>query len=107
MANSLIDEILTPQRYLAEILKFMRGSSGETQTITVNTLESSGTTPTGAVSIELHLSPNFVGAINEIPYSGADWQVLGPFVASPGKTLLPLSIDRSAGSVNVITISNS
>lgn len=104
MANSLTDEILSPQRYLKEILKFMMGSSGATQTVTITTLSANGTVAAGATSVEFHPSSDFVGTIADVAYTGAAWQVVGPFTAMPGKLLAAITVTRSAGSVNVIRV---
>jgi len=104
MANSLTDEILSPQRYLFEILKFMRGSSGATQTVTITTLSANGTVAAGATSVEFHPSSDFAGTIAGVSYPGSAWQVVGPFTAMPGKLLGSIAVTRSAGSVNVIRV---
>lgn len=104
MTNSLTDEIISTPRYLAEILKFMRGSSGLTQTLTVNTLTESGTVAAGATSVEFHPSSSFIGEIDGVPYTGAAWQVIGPFTAASGKVLEAIEVTLTAGTINVIKV---
>ncbi len=105
---------LTPQWFLNQILCLLRGlvspgganvalPSG-TQEISVTTHEANYIVPAGATFVEVHLSADFEGGINEVPYTGAAWQVIGPFVATPGKTLGSFGVDWTAGSFNVITI---
>jgi hypothetical protein len=106
MANLLTDEIISTPRYLAEILKVIKLGSGTAQTLSISTF-SSGTTltiPAGATSVEFHPTDNFNGQIAGTAYLGAAWQVIGPFTAAPGKTLGPIEISRSQGSVNILKV---
>lgn len=84
MANPLTDEFLS--------------------TVTITPISTNGTVSAGATSVEFHPSPDFVGTIAGVAYTGAAWQVIGPFTAGPSKLLAAIAVTCSAGSINVIRV---
>lgn len=105
-ATSLLNAILC---YIKAIVTTSGGTStvnvafatGQ-QAFSITTVAASGSVAAGAKTVEFHPSVDFTGTIDGVAYSGADWQVLGPFTADTGGTLDAIPYTVTAGSMNIL-----
>jgi hypothetical protein len=104
----------TPQWFLRAILCLLKSvvvggtvninlpSGNVTPAWTV--FDDDGATTVGIHSVEFHPDIDFEGDIAGVPYTGADWKVIGPIVAPVGKGLGAIAFTVTAGTLTTIEI---
>jgi hypothetical protein len=105
---------LTPAYFLNKILCLLAGlvtlgrvninlpSGNVTPAWTV--YDDAGATTEGIHSVEFHPDLDYEGEIDGVPYTGADWMVIGPIKAPLGKGLGAISFTVTAGTLTTIEV---
>ncbi len=94
------------QQILCVIQNFVTAFSTGTGNVTPawTVYDDDGATTVGIHSVEFQPDEDFVGTIDGVPYTGADWLVVGPFKAPVGKGLGAIAFTVTAGTLTTIEI---